>query len=374
MINLLLLFSFFFISSAQTLPPLTAPLKKDAATSLHTILLNSSEPYLVDIAAPFSWRRCSPRHFPTVDCFTTECFQATYLPSPCPPPPTSSSTPCKCMVTPSNPITQSCASDHLIFTNLTLTSTAQIFSNITLSCAPNSLLRSLPKGALGLASLSLAPLSLQNQFSDRFPQITRKFALCLSSKSSRNGKILFGDAPYGRNAPNLISYTPLLTNPKSAAYAVGIKALSVGTRSIMMSPFEGIGLSTVVPYTTLVSDVYEQFVGFFEEAMRGVPKMEGVKPFTSCYRASAINGSRVPRIDLEFEGGKNWTIYGANSMKFVGRDTACLAFVDGGAAMSLKIVVGAFQMEDNLLVFDVENLRFGFSSSLLSKGMSCAKF
>lgn len=278
------------------------------------------------------------------------------------------------MVAPSNPITQSCASDHLIFTNLTLPSTAQIFSNITLSCAPNSLLRSLPKRALGLASLSFAPLSLQNQFSDRFPQITRKFALCLSSKSSRNGKILFGDAPYDRNAPNLLSYTPLLTNPKSAAYAVGIKALSVGTGSITTSPFEGIGLSTVVPYTSLVSDVYKQFVGFFEEAMKGVPKVERVKPFTSCYRASAINGSRVPRIDLEFEGGKNWTIYRANSMKNVGRDTACLAFVDGGAAAPLKIVVGAFQMEDNLLVFDVENLRFGFSSSLLSKGVSCSKF
>ncbi|KAL1548571.1 chitinase CLP-like [Salvia divinorum] len=374
MINLFL-FSLFSISSAQPLPRLLTPLNKDPITSLYTILLNSADSYVVDIAAPFSWQRCpSDGPHPTVACFTAECSQAQYLPSPCPLPPTSSTTPCKCMVTPRNPITQSCALAPLTYTNITDPGARIILNDVCLSCAPKSLFESLPKGVVGLASLSLAPLSLQNQFSDRLPRLSRTFAMCLPSTSSRNGVILFGNATH-----KLLSYTPLLTNPKTADYAIGIKGLSVGTNSVIaMSPFEGIRPSTVVPYTTLAADVYAKFVELFEVRMKGVPKMKNVPPFTTCYKASAIGfsrvGFRVPRIDLEFDGGKNWTIFGANSMKRVGGDTACLAFLDGGEKAALKFVIGAFQMEDNLLVFDVDRSRFGFSSSLLSERMSCSNF
>ncbi|KAH6816480.1 hypothetical protein C2S51_021300 [Perilla frutescens var. frutescens] len=394
MINLFLLslFLIFNESTAQPHTTLVAPLNKDTATSLYTILLNSGDRYVVDIAAPFSWRRCPSRGHPTVACFTTECFQATYLPSPCPPPPTSSKTPCKCIVSPQNPITQSCAFDQLTSINLTLSwapsganPTADIASTyIYLSCAPKSLFQSLPRGVVGLSSLSLAPLSLPSQLSDRFPRLSRKFAMCLPSSSSRNGVIFFGNASYDLDprmeldASSLLSYTPLLTNPKSAAYGIGIKALSIGPNSIPMSPFEAIGLSTVVPYTTLVTDVFKVFVEFFAEAMKGVPRVKSVKPFTTCYKASAIGfdrvGFHVPQIDLEFDNGKNWTIFGANSMVGVGGDTACLAFLDGGTTAELKIVIGAFQMQDNLLVFDLDQLRFGFSSSLLFERMTCSNF
>ncbi|XP_057771802.1 chitinase CLP-like [Salvia miltiorrhiza] len=370
MINLFLL-SLLSISSAQPLPKLLASLNKDPTTSLYTMLLNSKDPYVVDIAAPFSWRRCPSVPRPAVFCFTAECTQAQYLPSPCPPPPTSIAIPCKCMVTPRNPRTGSCEPAQLTYTNLTVQGSHFIMSDIYLSCAPNPLFKSLPKGVVGLASLSLAPLSLQNQFSGRLPRLTRGFAMCLPSTSSRNGVISFGNETH-----HLLSYTPLLTNPKNADYAIGIKGLSVGTSSVSaMSPLEGIRLSTVVPYTTLATDLYTKFVEVFEEGMKGVPKMKSVEPFTACYEASAVvDGARVPRIDLEFDGGKNWTILGANSMKRVSGDTACLAFVDGGAAAALKIVIGAFQMEDNLLVFDLDRSRLGFSSSLLVEGMSCSNF
>lgn len=383
MINLFLL-SLFFISHQSSAQPLVAPLNKDTATSLYTILLNSGDRYVVDIAAPFSWQRCPSRRHPTVVCFTSECFQATYLPSPCPLPPASSAVPCICMVTPQNPITQSCAYDQLTSINLTIPTAQIVLNDIYLSCAPKSLFQSLPRGVVGLASLSLAPLSLPSQISDKFPRVTKKFAMCLPSSSSGNGVIFFGNAPYNLgpfknvDASSFLSYTPLLTNPKTADYGIGIKALSIGASSIPMSPFEAIRLSTVVPYTTLVTDVYKPFLEFFKETMKGVPRMKSVKPFTTCYKASAIGFSRVglhvPQIDLQFEGGKNWTIFGANSMKQVGGDTACLAFLDGGKMMGVKIVIGAFQMQDNLLLFDLDQLRFGFSSSLLFERMTCSNF
>lgn len=396
-INLRNLFLLFLIlisyeSSAQPYTTLVAPLKKDTTTSLYTIILNSGERYVIDLSAPFSWRRCPSRHHPTVACFSTECFQAQYLLSPsCTLSSASSTSPCTCMVTPVNPITKSCALAQLTSKNLTVSwtdganPTAKIIlSDIYLSCASLSLFKSLPRGVVGLASLSLAPLSLPSQFSPPFLGVSRKFAICLPSTSLGNGVVFFGDGPYNLlpptnfDASSLLSYTPLLRNPKTADYFIGIKALSIGGNSIPMSPFEGIKLCTVLPYTTLRTDIYKLFIKFFTKAMKGIPQAKKVKPFTTCYNASAIGFSRVglhvPQIDLEFANGKNWTIYGANSMKQVGGDSACLAFLDGGKTAEYKIVMGSFQMEDNLLLFDLDQSRLGFSSSLYFERVTCSNF
>ncbi|KAI3469523.1 hypothetical protein Pfo_026186 [Paulownia fortunei] len=396
-INLTNLFGLFLIlisyeASAQPYTTLVAPLKKDTATSLYTITLNSQKRYVVDLSAPFSWQRCPLHHHPPVACMSTECFQAQYLLSPsCPLSYSTSASPCTCMVTPINPRTKSCALAQLTSTNLTISwtdgpsPTAKItFKDIYLSCAPASLFLSLPRGVSGLASLSLAPLALPSQFSPPFLGVSRKFAICLPSTSLGNGVIFFGDGPYNLLPPtnfdvsSLLSYTPLLRNPKSADYFIGIKALSISGNSIAMSPYEGIKLSTVVPYTTLRTDIYELFLKFFTKAMKGIPRMKEVKPFSTCFKASAMGFSRVglhvPQIDLEFANGKNWTIYGANSMKQVGGDSACLAFLDGGKTAEYSIVIGSFQMEDNFLLFDLDQSRLGFSSSLYFERITCGNF
>ncbi|GFP83984.1 basic 7s globulin 2 [Phtheirospermum japonicum] len=396
-INLFIL-SLIFLSheaSSQAQTTLVAPLNKDTKTSLYTITLNSNERHVIDLSAPFSWHHC-PSHRPTtVECFSTECIQATYLPMPsCSPSHTTTklpSSPCTCMVTPINPITKSCASSQLTSTNLTISRanpTAKInFTNIYLSCAPSSLFGSLPKSVSGLASLSLAPLSLPSQFATSFPGviISRKFAICLPSENSVNGVVFFGDGPYDLRATKMIdvltllSYTPLLRNPKSADYFIGIKALSINRNySISMSPYEGIKLSAVVPYTTLRTDIFEKFLDFFTKAVNGIPVSKKIKPFSACYKASAIGYSRfglnVPNIDLEFDNGEKWTIHGANSMKRVGGDLACFAFLDGGESPEHSIVIGSFQMEDNLLVFDLDQSTLGFSSSLYPQGVTCGDF
>lgn len=395
--NLIFLFVILIFSceaSAQTHTTLVAPLKKDAATSLYTMTLSSDQRYAVDLSAPFSWRRCSSHHHhPTVACMSTECFQAQYLLSPtCDLPITTppDQIPCSCTVTPVNPRTKSCASAQLTTGNLTLSwsdganPTAEITLNHTyLSCAPQALFHSLPKGVVGLASLSLAPLSFPSQFSSVLG-LSRKFAICLPSTSSGNGVVFFGDGPYNLlpptsfDATSFLSYTPLLRNPKTADYFIGIKALSVGGESIAMSPSEGIKLSAFVAYTTLRTDIYKLFLKFFMKAMKGIPLTKKARPFSTCFNASEIGfsrvGLRVPQIDLEFADGKNWTIYGTNSMKQVGGDSACFAFLDGGRNPEHSIVIGSFQMEDNLLLFDLDQSRLGFSSSLLFERITCGNF
>ncbi|KAL7144651.1 hypothetical protein ABFS83_07G026900 [Erythranthe nasuta] len=398
--NLVILFLILISSAAQTTTAaaaatLVAPLKKDALTSLYTITLNSGDRYAVDLSAPFSWRVCPTRRRPTaVPCFSTECIQATYLLSPTcslpiSPPPPPETTPCTaCIVTPINPRTKSCASAQLTTETLIISSTnptAKITLNNTfLSCAPKPLLHSLPKGVVGLASLSLAPLSLPSQLSANLA-LSRSFAICLPSTNSANGVVFFGDGPYkllpptNFDAADLLSYTPMLRNPKTADYFIGIKSLSINENSVItMSPFEGIKISTFVPYTTLRRDVYKLFRKSFLNSMKNIPRTKSVKPFNTCFNATAIGFSRVglhvPQIDLEFANGKNWTIYGANSMKQVGGDSACLAFLDGGKMAEYSIVIGSFQMEDNLVLFDIDRSRLGFSSSLYFERMTCNGF
>ncbi|GKC57336.1 aspartic peptidase A1 family protein [Tanacetum coccineum] len=126
------------------------------------------------------------------------------------------------------------------------------------------------------------------------------------------------------------------------------------------------------------SDIYKALITSFSEATRKIPRVNTVKPFSLCLKSSAIRsigtGFRVPKIDLETESGKNWTIYGGNSMKFTRNGTACFAFVDGGLDVKDPIVIGTFQMENNFMSFDLQNQRLGFSSSLLAYGTSCSAF
>lgn len=52
----------------------------------------------------------------------------------------------------------------------------------------------------------------------------------------------------------------------------------------------------------------------------------------------------------------------------------CLGFVDRGSHPKASIVIGAYQLEDNLLQFDLSRSRLGLSSSLNSRRTNCANF
>ncbi|KAI4317755.1 hypothetical protein L6164_025599 [Bauhinia variegata] len=56
----------------------------------------------------------------------------------------------------------------------------------------------------------------------------------------------------------------------------------------------------------------------------------------------------------------------------VNGEVMCLGFLDGGLNPRDPIVVGAYQMEDVILQFDLETSMLGFSSSLLIRDSSCS--
>ncbi|KHN18889.1 Basic 7S globulin [Glycine soja] len=52
----------------------------------------------------------------------------------------------------------------------------------------------------------------------------------------------------------------------------------------------------------------------------------------------------------------------------------CLGFVNGGENPRTSIVIGGYQLEDNLLQFDLATSRLGFSSLLYGSRTTCANF
>ncbi|OMO74295.1 Peptidase A1 [Corchorus olitorius] len=403
-----LLFSFISLQvSARSCQTLVAPIIKDPKTSLYTITLNSREKYVIDINAPLSWRLCQKNPPSPVFCSAPQCTQArSFLPGMCPEANNiwMKYGHCQCIVTPVNPVAKSCAPERLTYNNFMLswtngknpTGDANL-NKIYYSCAPTTLFKSLPEGVSGLAALSRAPLAFSSQFTPAFVGMTKKFAICLPSATGNiaPGVTFFGNGPYyfGYYMPTqfdvskVLSYTPLLKKSNSVEYYVGLKGISINGKASKLLPnafaFDsrgngGVKLSTIVPYTILRSDIYNTLLKDFYKATKNVPRVKNVSPFGLCVKASSLGWTRIglvaPTIELGLGNGVIWRIYGTNSMKEVGGDVACLAFVDGGKTAKEAAVIGAYQMENHFLEFDLAASRLGFSDSLYTYRASCASF
>ena len=139
-----------------------------------------------------------------------------------------------------------------------------------------------------------------------------------------------------------------------------------------------------MPYTIIETSIYMSFADSFvkESSAMNLTLTKAVKPFSLCYPAKDIASTRVgpavPVIDLVMGSESvQWRIFGSNSMVRVTNkvvDVWCLGFTDDGDNPRTPIVIGGYQMEDNLPQFDMESNRLGFSSSLLIKGTTCSNF
>ncbi|OMO74345.1 Peptidase A1 [Corchorus olitorius] len=402
--TVLFLIAFSFISvSALPYKTLVAPIVKDTKTSLYSITLNSREKYVIDINAPLSWRLCQTPASP-VSCYAPQCIQArSFLSGLCPPANNiwMKYGQCQCVVTPVNSVAKSCALGNFTYNNFILswtngknpTGVAKL-NKTYFSCAPNTLFKSLPQGVSGLAALARAPLAFSSQLAPSNLGVAKKFAICLPSTNSAPGVTFFGDGPYifehyipaQLDASKILSYTPLLKKSNSVEYYISVKGISINGKASKFSPnafaFDsngngGVKLSTLVPYTVLRSDIYKTLLNDYSKATKNIPRAKNVSPFGLCMKASALGWSRVglmaPTIELELGNGAKWSMIGAHSMKDVGNDVVCLAFVDGGKTAKEAVVIGSYQMENNLLQFDLAASRLGFGS-LTGLRSSCTRF
>ncbi|PWA76418.1 aspartic peptidase A1 family [Artemisia annua] len=250
------------------------------------------------------------------------------------------------------------------------------------SCASSTSFKSFPANVTGVMALSAARYALPTS-RGYLVSITQIIAICLPSRLSVRGVLFLGNGPYFFNpqsdidVTSYLSYTPLLKQPDSFGYFIRVNAIFIKNRSITVPANITTKLSTTDPYTTLRTDIYNSVVKRFSKVTKKIPPAKAIAPFSLCFKTSKYNGTvslKVPGIDLSLQDGKNWTISTTNSIKQITKNVACLAFIDGGATSEPAIMIGTFQFEDNLVVFDNVNSRFGISSSLLRKQTSCSHF
>ncbi|KAI9195524.1 hypothetical protein LWI28_015735 [Acer negundo] len=281
------------------------------------------------------------------------------------------------------------------------------------SCArDHKLVFDLARGAKGMLALGRNSVGLPTQLASFFGGgLRRKFAICLPSKPKTNGVIFLGDSPYifyrSYNESKTIdvssrfTYTKLYINPVSTAgaytrgeqsteYFVGVNSITVERKPIRINStllsinnkgFGGTKLSTVRPYTVVESSIYRALVKAFDEAIIpvwNVSKVKPVKPFNDCYTVGNMGmtplGIGAPDIAFVFENNVKWEIYGANSMVEISHNVYCLGFLDGGSRPRTSIVIGAHQLEDNLLQFDLAASKLAFSQTLILGAIECSNF
>ena len=268
-------------------------------------------------------------------------------------------------------------------------------------CGATFLLQGLASGTVGMAGMGRHNIGLPSQFAAAF-SFNRKFAVCLTSG---RGVAFFGNGPYVflPGIPiSTVATTPLLINPvstasafpsgeKSSEYFIGVTAIKIDEKTVPINATllkidgtTGVGgtkISTVNPYTVLETSIYNAFTSAYarEAAGRNITRVASVAPFGACFSTENIGVTRlgyaVPEIQLVLHNNDVvWRIFGANSMVSVSDDVICLGFVNGGVNARTSVVIGGYQLEDNLIEFDLASNRFGFSSTLLGRRTNCANF
>ncbi|KAI3790639.1 hypothetical protein L2E82_03834 [Cichorium intybus] len=406
---------------AQYVPPYSsviAPVHKhtDAAKPLYSVQIMTAyvnmqylhANFLIDVDAPFIWHdcivqwniypgSCPPNTLCTspVSCEEFQCTSVrtsySYQKPSCSPPNNDSTLPgwgyCTCPVNVVDPVTGSCGQANLNYDDFTVNTSdgKNVFTGLygaypNAACAPSSAFQSFPANVTGVMALSSSPYALPAYL---FQPLKKVIGLCLPSTLSTSGVLFYGNSPYyllpqkDVDIRSYLSYTPLIKHPDSFGYFIGVNNIVIKKRSISIPANATTKISTLDPYTILRTDIYNPVVRRFQMVTKRIPPAKPVPPFGLCFSTST-NGTqaalRVPDIDFSLPEGKKWTMSTANSIKQVTKDVSCLALVDGGATSEPAIVIGTFQMEDNFLVFDLENSTFGFSSSLLRKQTSCSNF
>ncbi|KAI3805982.1 hypothetical protein L1987_21870 [Smallanthus sonchifolius] len=314
-----------------------------------------------------------------------------------------------CGVSPDNPITRTATGGELATDLVQVRSTSNPgrpvnVSRFLFSCAPTFLLQGLASGVSGMAGLGWTRIGLPTQLAAAF-SFDRKFAICLSSLKNSNGVIFFGDGPYNF-LPNIdvsqsLRTTRLFINPVSTAssstqgepsaeYFIGVSSIRVNNRSLTLNTSllsidnEGNGgtkISTVYPYTVLETSIYNALTTAYirEAATRNITRVASVAPFDVCFSTTNVLSTRVgpsvPSIELVLQNESVvWMITGSNSMVQVNNNVLCLGIINGGSNPRTSVVIGGYQLENNLLQFDLATSTLGFSSTLLGRQTTCANF
>ncbi|XP_075102890.1 putative aspartic proteinase GIP2 [Nicotiana tabacum] len=264
--------------------------------------------------------------------------------------------------------------------------------NFIFNCSPSFLTKKLGEDVKGMVGFGQqSPVSLATQLATTF-RFRRQFAICLSASTDQNGVIFIGHKPYlfalSFDASSDLIYTPIITHPNifhnnraSPEYYIQVSSIRINGKSLPLNrtllAFDenddgGTRISTAIPCPVLEPSIYSSVSkAFVNEMPKDVKTVSPVHPFKTCFNSSFIGMSRLgynaPKIYLVLhKPNVYWTITGTNSSVNVSESVVCLAFVERSQTWGHAIVIGGYQMQANLVEFDLSRKRIGFSNSLLS--------
>lgn len=356
------------------------PVFKDPSTSQYVTQIHHGSPIqpvnlVVDLGGPLIWLDCGSRHVSPsggslirLPSQSIQCSKAVHD--------RRSKT---CEVFPENGVTGLVARADLVEDTVAVGSVdgteagaISAVDRFLFACAPSFLLQGLAGGARGMLGLGRSRLSLPSQLAASVGH-HRKFFICLSPS---NGVVSTHNSPqdsiFGREISKSLIYTPLLDN-KNGDYLITIKSIKINTNPLSVNGPLTARLSTVDPYTTLQTSIYNTFTKAFTKAAESmkIKRVAPVSRFEFCFDGSA-SGSDAPVIDFVLQSELvKWKIFGRNSLVRVSEEVVCLGFMDGGSDQVDPIVIGGFQLEENLMEFDFGTNMLGFTS-LGQQG--CSKF
>nr|XP_004246189.2 basic 7S globulin-like [Solanum lycopersicum] len=256
--------------------------------------------------------------------------------------------------------------------------------NFIFSCSPSFLTQNLGKDVKGMIGFGQqSSVSFVTQLASVF-KFSRQFAICLSASPQENGIIFIGHRPYlfalGFDASQDLFYTPIIRS--SPEYYLHVSSIRINAKTLPLNntllSLGGTRISTAVPYTVLEPSIYDTVSkAFISEMPENVKTVSPVAPFKTCFNSSFIGISRLgynaPGIYFVLhDPNVFWTITGANSLLLVKQGVFCLAFVEGKKAMGEAIVIGSYQMQNNLVEFDLPRRRIGFTNSLFFRQTMCS--
>ncbi|KAL6497815.1 hypothetical protein OROHE_026965 [Orobanche hederae] len=383
---------------------LTLPIHKDTKTSqFYTTIqmgsIRSSINAVINLGGPFLWFSCNDytsNTYAPIPCGSAKCDTAKGIGCMgCNMPPRPGCTNNTCGASPYNPyldtlVAQGFAEDTLFYAKDNLS-----VPDFSFSCMDKDFLEGLASGTTGMLGLARTEISFHKQVAGNL-NLPDKFAICFPS--SGTGKLSIGPV-LDSGISKIVKSTPLIINPVSTypifvtgdpsdEYFIDVKSIRVSGQpvSVKSSYFaidkNGVGgtkISTIRNFTALHNSIYKPFTRAFVKAAANmkIKSVAGVGPFRACFTSNSISrgalGPVVPDIDLVLPGKDvHWKISGGNSMVEIDAKTTCLGFVDGGSNPRTSVVIGAHQLEDNYLEFDLVSARLRFSSSLLVLNKSCS--
>ncbi|MED6143860.1 hypothetical protein PIB30_009936 [Stylosanthes scabra] len=396
--------------------PLVIPIGKDPKTNLFYSQVSIGTPrhnmdLVIDLGGPILWYDCNTRYnsssYHPVSCNSKQCPSGSFC-SGCNGPfkPGCSNNTCGANIL--NPFA------NAIFTgdtgNDVLAIAGTTVSGLLTGCTDsegftgeNRPLQGLPSSAKGIIGLARTQLALPAQISSLF-KLSRKFSLCLTSSNKYGlGNLYIGAAPSTTakklDVSKILQSTSLIINPVSTApissegeasyeYFIDVKSIKIGGKALNLKTSllsidkkgnGGTKLSTMDPFTVLHSTLYNPLVREFvkQASDKKMKKVKSVAPFEACYDFKSLGrtktGFDVPTIDLVLGNGVQWSLYGGNSMVLVKKTVACLGVVDGGKNAMTALVIGAHQLEETLLEFDLVSNKLGFSNSLHLHNTMCSQ-